>query len=92
MINVAFATFEMKETLQFLRDAGKSPADFFNFAALLVTCGLCFGMDMGLGVLVGVFISHVTKIAAWTEKKFFNLNKLYTLIGRLGTQSISSDQ
>ena len=58
MLNVAFNTFEWKESLSLFSHARKSLQGVLDLVGMLVTTYMCFKVDMGLGVLTGVAITR----------------------------------
>lgn len=62
MLNVAWNTVEWKETKDLFSHYKRSTQDFFNLVGMLVTMGVCFNVDMGLGVLLGLISVNIPKI------------------------------
>jgi SulP family sulfate permease len=62
MLTVAFNTFEWAETGTLIAEVGQSPQKFLDCFAMILTTVLCFKVDMGLGVLVGVFVNKFLPI------------------------------
>jgi MFS superfamily sulfate permease-like transporter len=56
MFNVAFSTFEWKESKELFIQSRKSLKGFFNLLGMLVTFGLCYKVDMGIGIIAGIYM------------------------------------
>lgn len=64
MINVGLSTFEVQETVSIVRHVAtkRNLRSALDLVGLVVSMGLCLQVDMGLGVLVGVFITQAPAI------------------------------
>lgn len=69
MFNVAFTTFEFKESFSLARKALSSWQHALDFLGLLASTYLCFKVDMGLGVLAGVLITRLIDIVKFVTKR-----------------------
>eukprot|EP01036_Dinobryon_divergens_P029015 gene29015-38060_t len=69
MFNVAFTTFEFKETFHLTKKALSSWQHWLDFVGLVASTYLCFKVDMGLGVLAGVLITKFNDIVRFIAKK-----------------------
>ena len=69
MFNVAFTTFEFKESFSLAKKALSSWQHGLDFLGLLASTYLCFKVDMGLGVLSGVLITRFIDIVQFIAKK-----------------------
>ena len=56
MVSIAFNTFEWKESYDVLTSSYHSYHGIIDLIALLATMGLCYKVDMGVGVFAGVVI------------------------------------
>lgn len=62
MLTVAVNTMEWKELWHLVTHFHKSPQDVMNMVAMLVTTALCYEVNMGLGVVVGVAITQLLPV------------------------------
>jgi hypothetical protein len=67
MINVGLSTFEVQETVTIVRHAvsKRNLRSTLDLIGLIACTGLCLGVDMGLGVLVGVLVTQAPAI--WSQ-------------------------
>lgn len=72
MFTVAAKTFEWQETYTIVKAAvkGKSAQTAADLFGMLATMLLSLKVDMGLGVVVGVVISHSINILNFLKSKF----------------------
>lgn len=64
MLTVGINTVEWRETLHLLTHSYTSVQGFMNLLAMLVTTAICYKVDMGLGVVVGVAITQLLPLLA----------------------------
>lgn len=64
MMTVASTTFEWHETLHVVRHSLQDTQHALNLVALVATTVLCFQVDMGLGVAVGVSLAQLPTLGA----------------------------
>jgi hypothetical protein len=82
MFNVAFSTFEWKESKELFIQSRKSLKGFFNLLGMLVTFGLCYKVDMGIGIIAGTYIYVYIHIYKYIYYKIYIY--IYIYISRLG--------
>jgi hypothetical protein len=56
MINVAFSTFEWKESKDLFIQSRKSLKGFLNLLGMLATFGIAYKVDMGIGIVAGIYV------------------------------------
>jgi len=64
MVVISLRTVEWKESREIIQEALRKPntQHILDLAALLVSAVVCYRVDMGLGVGVGVMISQLKNI------------------------------
>jgi SulP family sulfate permease len=77
MLNVALNTFQWESTAKALLAAQQSFQGMWDLLALLATAYVCYTVDMGLGLLIGVLIVKAPMLFREIEKGFTRLNKGY---------------
>ena len=73
MLTVALNTFEWKETFHLLRRPFASLHHFLEALGMICAMVLCYQVDMGVGVLAGVFITKgihpiITAVGGWVNR------------------------
>jgi SulP family sulfate permease len=63
MVTVAGNTLQWKESAELLLHAPRGVQPVMDLLAMLATTALCFKVDMGLGVAVGVLLAKLPAIA-----------------------------
>ncbi len=69
MLTVGINTMEWKEVWHLLVHALHSPQEFMNLLAAVVTAGLCYEVDMGLGVVVGVLLTQALPLLQLARRR-----------------------
>lgn len=68
MLSIAYETVRWKESWRLIEQSPKSFQACLNAIAMLLTSYLSFAVDMGLGVIVGVFVVKLPAIYGWCSE------------------------